>query len=487
MPRDAFEPAPAVTISDRLENHLRQHVPLWLLVLCAAAFVLTHRAPVDASFSDPLDTLLTSQALVEHGTIQLDHYVLDERYLYNPIQPAANGHSYSYFPLGASVVAVPAVWLARLRGEDMIYAADNRALQNVLSSWTVVVCTLLIFALCRFYLPMTWAFGVTGAFVFGTSVASTLGTAYWSANAALVLGLALVLLLAMSDRRGVGPRTEALLGALLFLAYLCRPTMALLVPATGLYLVVRWRRLPVVFATTLACLGALFVAFSWREFGLVLPPYYQPSRLGSTQFWPALYGQLLSPSRGVLVATPYFVLTLVGFAVCWRTLLRDRLVAFCATWLLLHWLAISSFPHWWGGWSFGNRLFTDALPAAFLLTVLVARTARETLPGRALSVAVTVSLALGAVSVFIHSHQGLYNPYTMMWNDGIDSDEARVFDWHFPQFLATAITLQRHAREHALLAMDPYVLGTEILPTTDTVVRGGASSRSILKSRARRW
>lgn len=461
------------TIRDRLSTSLRHHVEFWLFVLCGAAFVLTYRAPVDASFSDPQETLLTAQALVEHGTIRLDRYVLDERYLYNPIEPAPNGHSYNYFPIGPSLLAVPPVWLARLRGDNMLYAADNRALQNVLSSWSVVVCALLIFALVQSYLPATWALGLTSAFVFGTPVTSTLGTAYWSANSALVLGLGCVLILAMSDRGGIGRWTEALLGALLFLAYLCRPTMALLVPVAGLYLTVRWRRAPVVFATTVAGLLCVFVLFSWREFGTPLPPYYQPDRLGSSRFWAALYGQLLSPSRGVLVGSPFFVLTLLGLACWWRTLLRHGLAVMSAAWLLLHWVAIASFHHWWGGWSFGNRLFTDALPAAFLLTILVVRRARDALSVRAQRVAITACVIGAAFSVFVHTHQGLYNPYTVMWNDGIDINEARVFDWRNPQFLASPEALGLHARDHALLAMEPYVIGEPILPTSDTVVFEG--------------
>ena len=462
-------------MSESLNDSLSRHTQLWLLVLCIGAFLLTYLAPVDASFSDPWGTLLTAQAIVEHGTIQLDRYTGDKRYLYEPIEPAANGHYYNYFPLGSSVFALPAVWLARLRGENMLYMEDNRALQNALSSLTVVACTLLIFALCRQYLSTALSLGATVAFVFGTSVVSTLGSAYWSSNSTLVLGLACVLVLVIADRTDAGRGTEAGLGAMAFSAYFCRPTMALLVLVLGVYMAVRWRRIPIGFGATIAGLFGLFVAFSWNEYGLLLPPYYQPSRLGHSHFWPALWGHLISPSRGLFVATPYFLLTVAGLLIWWRRLLRQRLVAFCLAWLGLHWLAISSFHHWWGGWSFGNRLFADALPAAFLLTLLVARTATQQLAPLARGIAAAAFLLCGAFAIFVHAHQGLYNPYTVMWSNGIDRNEARVFDWQHPQFLAGPAMLGLHERDHVLLAMAPYTLGEAILPGSDSAIFEGWS------------
>lgn len=118
-----------------MEEYLKRHSQLWLVALCVAAFLLTYLAPVDASFSDPARALLTAQAIVEHGTIRLDAYVQDERYLNDPITPAANGHFYHYFPLGTPLAAVPAEWLASLRGEDMIHAEDNRALHSTREPW----------------------------------------------------------------------------------------------------------------------------------------------------------------------------------------------------------------------------------------------------------------------------------------------------------------------------------------------------------------
>ena len=459
-----------------MEEYLKSHSQLWLVVLCVAAFLLTYLAPVDASFSDPSGTLLTAQAIVEHGMIRLDSYTQDERYPYDRTPPAENGHFYNYSPLGTSLIVVPAVWLARLRGEDMIYPEDNRALQNLLSSITVVGCTLLIFAVCQLYLSLSASFALTVTFVFGSSTVSTLGTALWSSNLALVLGLMTIMLLARSDRRGAAARPpELALGVLAFLAYLCRPPMALLVPAVVAYLIHRRRRIPFRLIATVAISFVLFTLFSWREYGLLLPPYYQPSRLESVPFWQALCGHLASPSRGVLVGSPYLLLTLAGLLIWIRRLGRERLVWLAVGWIILHWVTVSSFHHWWGGWSFGNRLFVDVLPAFLLLTVLVARSAGREMSPRGRHLAAAMFFATSAFAVFVHSHQGLYNVYTILWNEGIDSDESRVFDWRHPQFLASPSMMGLHDRTRSLLAMEPYSSGEEILPTSENVVFEGWS------------
>ncbi len=483
-----------------LEAHLGRHGPTWVLAICVTAFLLTYLAPVDASLSDPSLTLLTAQAIGEHGTIRLDDYVADARWDYGPLLPAANGHFYDYFPLGTSLLAAPAVWLAGLRGQDMIHPRDARALQNVLSSLTVVAAALLTWALCRRFLTRSASLAVTAAFVFGSTIASTLGTALWSSNLALVLGLcSLWLLVAASDRRReeppdrrrvaapdrrleaapghrrIGWRIELGLGVLVFFAYLCRPTMVLLLPPLAVYLGGR-RRIATVFLGTAAGLFALFTLFSWREYGLLLPPYYQLSRLGTGgRFGQALVGHLLSPSRGVLIGSPFLLLTLAGLAAWPGQLYRHRLVRLALFWIGLHWVAISSFHHWWGGWGFGARLFTEALPAFLLLTVLVVRLARDRLPAWGRHAAGAAFFACAIFATFVHSHQGLYNVYAILWNDGVDRGGSRVFDWPHPQFLATPSSVGAHGREHMLLASQPVSPGEAILPASRKVIFEGFS------------
>ena len=49
---------------------------------------------------------------------------------------------------------------------------------------------------------------------------------------------------------------------------------------------------------------AAFVAFSWYEFGELLPPYYRLGLEGGAFSAEALAGLLVSPSRGLLLFSP---------------------------------------------------------------------------------------------------------------------------------------------------------------------------------------
>ena len=118
--------------------------------------------------------------------------------------------------------------------------------------------------------------------------------------------------------------------------------------------------------------SALIRGFSWREIGQPLPDYYLPGRLrGAGTFWLAIYGNLLSPGRGVLVYSAYLVLTLIGTILVINRLVRQPLFWFCAVWLVLHLVSVSRLGHWWGGWGFGSRFMTDVMPAWLVLTLLV--------------------------------------------------------------------------------------------------------------------
>jgi hypothetical protein len=109
------------------------------------------------------------------------------------------------------------------------------------------------------------------------------------------------------------------------------------------------------------------------------------------------------------------------------------LIALC--WPITHLIVISRFPHWWAGFSFGPRLCTDLLPGLFVLLCLTIQQARAT---SAWLLPLAIAL-LGLPSILINTYQGLYNTATQHWNDrpNIDRNPRLLFDWRYPQFLAT--------------------------------------------------
>ncbi len=454
---------------------------LWCLVFSSLAFLLTYFSPIDYTFSDPWGNLLTAQAILEHGTVRLDAYadapaIADLRLAWNH-----RGHLYYFFPTGTSVFALPAVWLAGMAGMDMAISEQNSALQTLLSALTVALTFPLVFVLCRCFVPRRLSLVLAVGFVFGSSTASTLGTALWSSNLTLLFNLLVVSLLARDRRQDEpGGANPYLLGLLLFCAYFCRPTAAVLVLVTFIYLAVRRRALlaPTVVAFSLPM--TLFVLFSLGEYGSLLPPYYSASRLGSTTFPTALLGNLVSPSRGLLVLSPYLLLAVAGAVASIRRLRRDDLFVFGLAWLTLHWIAISSYSNWWGAWSFGNRLFADALPAAILLTAIVARArlrqtgSQQTGPRRGAQFATAGLVCLVAAAVYIHTWKGLYDVHPFRWcQDG--TYVHHLFDWRHPQFMASAAALADHRRQHLLPALTARSLEQPIMPASRDVIFEGWS------------
>ena len=453
---------------------LRQR--LSLAILCAVTFLVSYTSPVSYEFSDPYGSLLTSQAILEHGTTKLDAY--DQNLIKSNQFIRLGEHVYYLFPIGTSLYATPFVWLANLLGKDMAVYADYHAVQNVLSALTTAISCALIFAICRLYLSFPYSLLLSSTLVFGSAIVSTMGTALWSINFAVVFTLLALFLLAM-DHQKIREVNPYFLGFLLFSAYICRPTTSVFIAVILLYSLSRspnsvraevelrcgrrhasrtarpnfrvllslWKRHRsfIKLAATCLVLFGVFALFSWVEYKQILPPYYLSDRLsGSSTFWVAAYGNLFSPARGILVYSPYLILTLLGSICFFRQLYSEPLFWVAASWLILHLTAISLFPHWWGGFGFGNRLMADAFPALALLTILVCKQAMKLRPSRLYRVVATLFIVLSAAGVFINTYQGLYNVNTIAWNaaPNIDQHPQYLFDWRYPQFLASPQMLE---------------------------------------------
>jgi hypothetical protein len=400
--------------------------------LLLMAFLVVSFAVNRNTNSDPRATLLVSEAILHHGTIKLDHYGAEAMAHYGEPVHQKNGHYYGYFPIGASLASLPFVAIANGWGLGML--ESHSAAQLGIASITAVLTLWCMMRLAALFLPARSAMLIAGVFWFGTSFASTGGTALWSHNFAALFALVAIYLSVKATRFGL-TRLWPAISVCLFMAYLCRPTLALLSPFVLLFLFSYHRVTAVKSALLLALLLLGLVGFSMHEWGQVLPDYYMPKRLSGNQFTLALYGNMLSPARGLLVFSPFIVLAWL----CYRDAIRD--MGLKKSWLLiglawpvLHWIAVSRFPVWAAGWSYGPRFMTDVLPGLFLLTI-------RSWPvsfGPARRRAALVILGLGCVfAVWVNSWQGLYNPYTARWNmqPDIGVHPEYLFDWRYPQFM----------------------------------------------------
>ena len=146
-------------------------------------------------------------------------------------------------------------------------------------------------------------------------------------------------------------------------------------------------------------------------------------------------GAVHSPSRGLLVFSPVLAFSIVGMALRLRRADGRTVDAYLVVILVLHWVSISTFRHWYGGWSIGPRFFTDMLPffAYFLIPVV------DRLPSltQRWDVKPFVFWPLLAASIFIHFRCAT-DLAPDAWNsvpNNIDDNRYRLWDWSDIQFL----------------------------------------------------
>ncbi len=430
---------------------------------------LTYFATVEVKNSDFTHSLLVSQAILEQHTVQLDAYKdqidLAHHFDYNYRIEQINGHYYYLFPFAPSVFSLPVVWAARLMGLDMAVHDQEYTLLKLMAVITSGVVFGLIYALGRCYLGLWASFVIALVSVLGSALISTLGIGLWNMNFTVILISLSLLLLAHYDTGRAKTINPFWLGFLLFAAFWTRPTVSSFILCVLVYVFFRQRAIFFKLTLTTLTLFLLFVGWSWFTYGQLLPNYYLPSRLVATStFWEAFYGNAFSPARGLFIFSPFFIVVLLGSLWLWRDVKKYDLFWLSLAWFGLFYLAVSrKNEDWWGGHQYGPRLLTDGLPALVLITIFL----WQALSQRSLAVraiALSSYVILGTLGIFINSYQGLYNPNTYLWNKSpnIDNYPEYLFDWKYPQFLATTESLRLRRLEHQQARISPYPLGNNL-------------------------
>ena len=478
-----------------MRDRLNKPVAIWatLVATCLTLFWLTFRAPVSYANGDARLSLLVSLAIIEKGTVKLDAYEQTTTPPLNDPDNAnkvvrQNGNLYYAFPIGSSVLMTPAVGLARLVGRDLTIISEQNRLQNGLASLSTALIFVLLYQLARSYLPRWDAWFLAALFTFGSMLISTLGTALWSHHVALGAVLLCLLVLTRHEvQQWFWPPwwQGAVLGSALFVAYWTRPSLAVFVLLVlGL---LWWRDRPVFWTTAIlsGSLFALFVIWSQAEFGSWFPFYYRPERLetaAQSSLLVALYGQILSPSRGLLVFAPYILLPLFYLAVKRPLKQGTHWIPFVLLWTIFQLIVSSRAAPWWSGWSFGPRIQLDFWPGLLLLIFM---SWEQFTKGRWARPRISAFMLLGLFSIWIHTYEGLYNIHTPRWNGvlapNIDTHPEMAFDWSHLQIgtSATAICSYHAAfqeQQLADMAQRPIRLQDEVRVEQDGVLYVGWTS-----------
>jgi hypothetical protein len=196
----------------------------------------------------------------------------------------------------------------------------------------------------------------------------------------------------------------------------------------GVFLLLRQPRRLWLFCLPLVIAGGLTLTYSLHYFHSIWGSYFLiRSKPLYEHSWDGFAGQLISPSRGLLIFMPWAVFALWGMARAWgenkfgweRYLILGMAVVYS-----MH-VRMGS---WWAGWCFGPRYLTDFLPLLvfFILPVWAAIRAGAVLRV-AFGVAVAVALWVQIVGACYYYPHGSGN-----WDSfpvSVDLDRKRLWDW----------------------------------------------------------
>ena len=403
-------------------------------------------------------SMLLSQGLIEHQSFALDRFNIprlepiyhDHTWKNGAIRQLelVGDHFYYYMPPGSSVLSVPYVALLNLFGvsaknPDGSYNAQGELrIETSLAAILMALVALTFFLTARLMLPVTWSLVISLAAALGTQLWSTSSRALWADTWGIfLLSIVIYLLLAAElAKRRLNPE---LLATMLSWMYFVRPTYAVMIVAISVYVFVARRELFLRYALTGGVWLLAFIAYSWFHYHAVLPTYFRVNRrVGFAYLWAALAGNLISPSRGLLIYVP--ILLLVGYLVFrYRNSIVPRRLLLLAVGVIVAFLVvISGFDPWWAGASYGPRYTAPLVPWFVLLVVLGVRAMRAaTVSGFSKRVlAITAGLLL-ALSVSINAIGAISKEAWITWNaqGDIDHDPWKVWNVRYPQLLAPFI------------------------------------------------
>ena len=299
------------------------------------------------------------------------------------------------FGPGAAITALPVFAVLHLA-----VGGDLRAHPAVMWYGGKAVASLLVAGSAVFIFLTARAFTRTGpaalialAYGLGTGVWSTSSQTLWQHGPNeffLAMG---AYFLTQAEKSW---KHAAACGAALSAAVACRPTSIVVAAAVAVYLLVRlvadrragtsaWeagRRalVPYVLAALpiailLAIYNTYYLGSPW-DFGQAKVGHdVAMTKTGTDALWqtPLLTGAaglMVSPSRGLLVFSPFMVFALAGLVLLWTHRRYAPLWPLAAAMLVLLAIAFKWFD-WWGGWCYGPRPIVDTMPYFVLMLIPV--------------------------------------------------------------------------------------------------------------------
>jgi hypothetical protein len=370
---------------------------------------------------DTLGARYLPLSILREGNFDLNEFP----FLYSPSIPyfvrVVNGHYVSDYPIGAALVALP-FYLPTALGPVSPTSPIVQELEKI-SAATIVALSAAVLYLTARRLSAHWmAVALSVVYALGSSSLSVSSQALWQhGSSQLALSSALYCLVrGRSEVRWVG-----FAGFPLAFAVVSRPTDVLMALPISMYLLVHHRGQ--VWRAIVTALPPILFQLLYNGWVFGNPLRTQFSILGggrviwTTPLLEGLHGILLSPSRGLFVYSPIFVLSVVGAGLAWRRN-GDVLLRYLSVGVALTILLYSKLGIWWAGHTYGPRFLADLGPAlTLLLFPLEGFLVRSRLLLSAFVLLATWSVAVHALGAFWddlrwHVHVDVRNHPEWLWS-----------------------------------------------------------------------
>ena len=384
--------------------------------------------------TDTVSIRAVPSAILTRGTFDLSGFQRSGESLHESFVNV-KGRILPSFPLGTALLALPHARLALFLSNGAVNGQLLMIREKHFAALLSVASACLLFIAIRRRFGEAAAIAAAILFAAGTTVFTCASQATWSfTGEVFCVCLALSVLLPESRSR---PQI-ILAGLALGGAFLCRPTAVLILTVFFVLLFLQSRKEAYLFGFIALLSVVSGMIFYYVLYGHPLGGWGIFNQSGIRwQFnkWLAFSGNLVSPSRGILVYFP--VLACVLLAVVLRRIsIHEYRNWFYGslTIVIANYFLISMYGNWWGGWSIGPRLMTESAPFLVLLTVPLY------LQWTKLGWLRPLVIACFLFSILTQS-LGAYNPAAHSWSAQVQVDKHPkiLWSWKNSQLAATWI------------------------------------------------
>jgi len=326
---------------------------------------------------DTVSSIVLPLAILKDHTFYLDNYYSlmqkkypqpdggDEPYYLKKV----GNHYLSFFPVVAPILSLPVfalLYVFNLPINFEVLGILGKLSAMIMVSLSAVYMYKILLQLDS---GKKWALRLSLVYAFATNVFAHSSQSLWHNPAShLLLNMGIYFFLKFSDN--YSKVYMFLAGILLSLSVVNRPTNAVIVGLLSIYFLYRYKLkyfmyffIAVLIPIILYLIYNNYYFISLGNQGYIT----QFIRNMTARFPESFFGSLFSPSKGIFIYTPVFLFSIIGFIVSIKN--KNWFYITTGITITLYILILSKWNHWYGGYSFGYRMFVDLISLFVILLV----------------------------------------------------------------------------------------------------------------------